>query len=222
MIDVVVYTSPNHIELQKTRLGECRPDDVIVKTIYTMVSSGTELRVLSGCANKPEDYPCIPGYVVIGKIVELGTNVKGWRTGDMVSCRNPEPVPDMKQIYGGQASYHRYSTLSDIRPIALPGDARPLDYVCAEVASISLRGITLANVSPDESAIVIGQGLIGALSAAWLVRSGCRVVTVDRVDERLKRSRKLGVAATVAASDPDAVFPFPFRQPARHGRGRLQ
>ncbi|MDR1303757.1 MAG: zinc-binding dehydrogenase [Verrucomicrobiales bacterium] len=56
---------------------------------------------------------------------------------------------------------------------------------------------------PGETAIVIGQGLIGALSAAWLHSRGCRVVVADLEQGRLHRALARGVAAAVNISGDD-------------------
>ena len=108
-------------------------------------------------------------------------------------------------VYGGQQSYHVYPSKGDCQPILLPPGANLLDYAVAEVAAISLRGVDMADPQPGETAVVIGQGLVGALSAAWLVAAGCRVVVVDRAPARLARAARWNVAATVNAAEEDVA-----------------
>lgn len=76
-----------------------------------------------------------------------------------------------------------------------------MDYILTEIAAIALRGVEAAIPKPGETAIVLGQGLIGSLSAKWLVLAGCRVAVVDMEESRLERARKNGAALTVCASD---------------------
>ena len=171
-----------------------------------MVSSGTELRVFSGRGEADDQFPLIPGYVVVGRVIEVGPEAHGWRVGDLVSGRNPiKPAAGLKMVYGGQQSHHVYPTKGDCRPILLPPNADPLDYAVAEVAAISLRGVDMADPQPGETAVVVGQGLVGALSAAWLAAAGCRVVAVDRATARLERAARWNVAATVNAAEGDAA-----------------
>ncbi|MEO6875795.1 MAG: zinc-binding dehydrogenase [Opitutaceae bacterium] len=80
-----------------------------------------------------------------------------------------------------------------------------LDYAIAELAAISGRGVTLATARPGESAVVIGQGLIGMLSAASLIQAGCGVTVADIHDGRLERSRSLGVTEAVNVAEPSGV-----------------
>jgi len=205
MISAVVYEDIGKIAVKKLKLAECGPRDIICESIYTFVSPGTELRVLGGDYSSPGDFPLIPGYSAVARVIERGAEVKGFRIGDLVSGRNPQPVPGIKSRWGGQASAHLYSTTGEDRPVLLPEGARPLDYVIAEIAAISFRGVEAANPLAGESAIVIGQGLIGAFSAAWLMDRGCRVISCDVHEDRLRRAQERGVANTVNMSEPDAM-----------------
>jgi threonine dehydrogenase-like Zn-dependent dehydrogenase len=179
---------------------------VLVKTLYTMVSTGTEMRVFSGRGEATDRFPLVPGYCVVGEVVEVGSDVTGFRAGDLVSGRNSDtPVPGCSLVYGGQRSCHIYPATGGGQPVLLPAGAKPLDYIVTEPAAISGRGARLAAPQPGESAIVVGQGLIGSLSAAWLVAAGCRVIAIDLHPARLERARRLGVTSAINASDEKSV-----------------
>jgi threonine dehydrogenase-like Zn-dependent dehydrogenase len=169
-----------------------------------MVSSGTELRMLSGHAS----FPMIPGYSSVGEIVEIGAKVRGYRVGDLVSGRScPRFVPGINAACGGHMSGQVFPATGEDRCVLLPPGADPLDFVATEISSISLRGVDAAAPQPGETAIVLGQGLIGAFSAAWLHARGCHVVVADREERRLARARAWsgGTVATVNIGEPDAV-----------------
>jgi threonine dehydrogenase-like Zn-dependent dehydrogenase len=124
-------------------------------------------------------------------VVEVGSEVKGWKVGDLVSGRNPEKTPPgINSLWGGQAAYQVYPTSGGTVPILLPAGASPLDYIAVEPAAISWRGVEMTAAVAGESAVVVGQGLIGALGAAWLKERGCRVITIDRSPTRLKRAEQ--------------------------------
>jgi 2-desacetyl-2-hydroxyethyl bacteriochlorophyllide A dehydrogenase len=202
-IEAITYTGVNQIEVREYALGEVGSSDIVVKTRYSMVSSGTELRVLGGQYGAKDRYPLIPGYSSVGEVVQVGAEVAGFRVGDLVSCRNPNPVPGVNAMWGGQASLQVHVTSGENRPVLLPAGATPLDYVTVEISAIGLRGVVAAAPRSGETAVVLGQGLIGAFSAAWLNAAGCRVIVADLEDGRLKRAEKWA-AATVKVSDPDA------------------
>lgn len=204
-IKAIVFEAPGEITVSEFELGPCGDEDIIVRTLYTMVSTGTELRVLAGHYGASENYPLVPGYAVIGEVTTVGAKAKGFRVGDLVSGRNPRPLPGIKSQWGGQASQHIYATKGEDRPVLLPHGAKPLDYVITEVSSISLRGVTAAHPKPGETAIVLGQGVIGAFSAAWLHARGCRVIVTDFEQGRLDRALAWGASAAVNMKDGDAA-----------------
>lgn len=205
MVKAITFTGVNQVAIKEYRLGDIGATEVLCETLYTFVSPGTELRVLSGQYSKPEDFPLIPGYSAVARVLKLGEEAKGFRVGDLVSGRNPQPIPGIKSMWGGQASMHVYTTTGEDRPVLLPDGADPMDYVVAEVSAISHRGIEAARPVAGETAVVIGQGMIGAFSAAWLTNSGCRVIACDIDEKRLAMARQRGVAETVNLSAPDAM-----------------
>ncbi|HEY3328542.1 MAG TPA: zinc-binding dehydrogenase [Capsulimonadaceae bacterium] len=208
-IKALVFTAPYEMETREFDLPECGPDDVVVKTHYSMVSTGTDSRVLAGKQDIRGDepyYPVVPGYSIVGEIVEVGSAAKGWRVGDLVSGRNPaKPVEGIRTTWGGHASYQVYPSTGYCQPILLPSGAEPLDYIAVELAAISHRGAVAAAALPGETAVVIGQGIIGATSAAWLAAAGARVVVADMASNRLKRAAQWGVSAAFSAREPDIV-----------------
>lgn len=204
-IQAIVYEAADKVAIRQLTLGPCGPEEIVCETLYTFVSPGTELRVLGGHYGARDNFPLIPGYSVVAKVVEVGAAVKGFRIGDLVSGRNPRPVPGIKAQWGGQASAHVYGISGEDRPVLLPRGCQPLDYVIAEVAAISFRGIEAANPVPGETAVVIGQGLIGAFSAAWLQARGCRVLAADVDPGRLAKAQARGLAETVNMTEADAI-----------------
>ncbi len=204
--EAIVFKAQNTVGHARFTLAECGPEEVVVRTAYTMVSPGTELRVLGGHYGAEGQYPLVPGYCVIGQIVHAGPEAKGWRVGDWVSGRNPKALPAINARWGGQASAHVFSASSfEDRPVLLPAGANPLDYCVTEIAAISRRGVVAARPQAGDTAVVIGQGMIGALSAAWLCAAGCRVGVIDLEPSRLERALRLGVAAAFDAGDPDVA-----------------
>ena len=204
VLKAIVFTDPNEIRISEFELGPCEDEDILVRTHYTMVSSGTELRVLAGHYGSREEFPLIPGYSVIGKVISVGKKVQGYRVGDWVSCRNPRRVPGVGARWGGQASLHVYPTSGEYRPVLLPEACNPLDYVIAEISAISFRGVEAAMPRSGETAVVIGQGLIGAFSAAWLQARGCRVIVTDIKPKRLQRALARRAYCAVNGMEEDA------------------
>lgn len=201
----LLFTAPGQVSLTRHALPEAGPADIVTETLYTCVSPGTELRMLAGHYGAAGQFPYLPGYNSIGRVIAVGPQARGYRVGDLVSAINPRSNPDIKALYGAHASHQVLATDIDQRPVLLPDGANPLDYVVTEIASISFRGVTAARPQRGETALVIGQGLIGAFSAAWLVAAGCRVGVIDLEESRLARARRFGAAIAITAAQPDTL-----------------
>ncbi|MDI4649064.1 zinc-binding dehydrogenase [Cohnella hashimotonis] len=202
-IHAIVFEQENTVGFGTFTLPAMKPDQMLVKTRYTFVSSGTETRVLGGHYGAAGKFPLIPGYAAVGEVVEMGEDVKGYRVGDYLSYNSQNGPAGIHSQWGGQASFHLVG-MGD-KAIVLPKGADPLDYVASPVAAISLRGVMAAQPQPHECAVVIGQGAIGAFSAGFLASKGCRVIAVDLSESRLQRSYSYGVHACVQAADPDVA-----------------
>jgi hypothetical protein len=167
--NAIVFKAPREVGFGEFELGPCGPKEIIAETIYTFVSPGTELRVLSGVKESRGRFPIIPGYSWVGRIIEVGREVKGFETGDLVTGRNPRPITGITSLWGGQAGRHRCDVAGYDAVLKLPAGADPWDYVLVEVSAVSWRGTSIASPARGETAVVVGQGLIGAFAARWLL-----------------------------------------------------
>ena len=203
----IIYDGVDQIRFGDVTLPELGPKHVLATTLYTFVSPGTELRVLGGHYGAEGRYPVVPGYAAISRILEVGAEVKGFKVGDVISCRNPVGFADCGSMWGGEAGAHVYSTEGEDTPILIPQGLRDeeyLPYAAAEVAAISLRGVEAADPKEGETALVIGQGMIGQFSAMFLKLRGVKVVVADVTEARLDESVRAGVSAAVNLSEPGA------------------
>ena len=153
----ITFTRVNEVSIKEHNLAEVGPADVVVAARYSMVSSGTELRVLGGHYGAVNNYPLIPGYSSVGEVIEVAPEAAGFRVGDLVSCRNPQAVPGVNRMWGGQAAVQVHVSNREDRPVLLPAGAELLDFAAAEISAISLRGVTGADPKPGETAVVLGQ-----------------------------------------------------------------
>jgi 3-hydroxyethyl bacteriochlorophyllide a dehydrogenase len=191
----IVFEKPGEVVIRDFDMPACGPREIVTQTVYSFVSPGTELRVLAGLREAKGRFPLVPGYSWVGRVVEVGSELKGWRVGDLVSGRYGLPVtPALSHVYGGQYSHNRCEVSGDA-VVKLPPGADPWDYVCAEIAAISWRGVSATFPASGETAVVIGQGLIGAFAAKWLLHHGAKVIVTDLEESRLVRARRWGAVA---------------------------
>lgn len=202
-IKAIVFEEPGKATVKNLELPDWGDNEVVAETIYTFVSPGTELRIFAGTKESKGKFPVIPGYSWVGKVIEVGKNVKGWDKGELVTGRNSKPFPEYTSLWGGQASHHICPVEGYDSALKLPEGADPWHYTPTEVAAIAWRGATIAYPAKGETAVVIGQGLIGLLAAKWLLSHGARVIVCDMEEYRLAKSKKLGVLAAINAKSTD-------------------
>ena len=199
----IVFEAPGKAVVKNFELPKCGDDEVLTETIFSFVSPGTELRIFAGAKESKDRFPVIPGYSWVGKVIEVGKNVKGWDKDELVSGRDPIRIEGHASLWGGQSSHHNSKVVGYDALVKLPPGADPWLYTPVEVAAIAWRGATIAFPAKGETAVVIGQGLVGLLAARWLLWHGAKVIVCDMEEYRLEKSRKLGVFAAINAKTND-------------------
>lgn len=115
------------------------------------------------------------GYSAAGEVVELGSEVAGFRVGDRVACAG-----------AGVANHAEFIDVPVNLAVKVP-DGVPLEIASTTtLGAIALQGVRRANPTLGEFFVVIGLGLIGQLCVQMLRASGCRVLGVDVDASRLR------------------------------------
>lgn len=96
------------------------------------------------------------------------------------------------QVPGGQAEYLRVP-FGNFLPVKLPNE-HPDDrfLFLSDVLPTAWQGFKYAQVPEGGTLLVLGAGPIGDMAARMGVRAGHRVISVDRVPERLARAQAFG------------------------------
>lgn len=194
----VVVTGQNRVELQTNEFDATiqSPNEILIDTEYTFISSGTELANYTGRDPKVFQkgtwcaYPWRSGYANVGIVREVGANVTRAKPGDRVFT------------YGRHASIFRYSQDRLIAPVGESID--PAVVAASRMAGVAMTSIIVSEIETNVRVIVFGLGLVGNLAAQMFQIHGCRVIGVDPVTERRKLAERCGIADTVGG-DVDEV-----------------
>src|SRR3954470_8715007 len=76
----VVVRPDNRVETESFTPRPPQPGEVLIETLYTLISAGTELGVQENA--RTEDV--FPGYSNVGRILALGEGVTDYSVGDVV------------------------------------------------------------------------------------------------------------------------------------------
>jgi NADPH:quinone reductase-like Zn-dependent oxidoreductase len=79
------FTAPKRVEIRETTLPELQADEVLVETICSAISAGTEMLVYRGqfphltdahdSVSSELKYPLAYGYACVGRVKEIGKEV---------------------------------------------------------------------------------------------------------------------------------------------------
>jgi 2-desacetyl-2-hydroxyethyl bacteriochlorophyllide A dehydrogenase len=192
-------TGPGHAEIRTETLPAPGPEDVLVATLYSGISRGTETLVFDGEVPTSEyermrapfqdgefPAPVKYGYISVGR-VEAGP---AEMLGHPVFCLHPH-----------QSAY--VVPVSAVQPI--PETVPPERAVLAANMETALNGLWDAAPRLGDRVAVVGAGTLGCLSA-WLASRipGCRVELVDINPQRAAVAKALDVGfATPEHATPE-------------------
>lgn len=183
----VYFDEPRHVSVRQEPLPDPAPGELLVETIATAISAGTELLVYRGevppglatdetISSLPGvfRYPLKYGYALVGNVVDTGPRVPaGWK-GSMVFSFHPHES-------------HFIATQDEVRliPAGISPD-QALFFPNMETAlTLALDGKALVG----ERVAVFGQGIVGLLLTSILAMMPlARFVTFDAKAERRRAS----------------------------------
>lgn len=192
----IVFPQANEVELEEIDVGDPLAGFLRVRTLCSLMSTGTEGIVLRRLFDEDSHwalyavYPFYPGYAVVGVVEEVGPDVEGFEIGQRVASR----------------LLHASEQLVPTRMCTpVPDAVESREAVWFAFAKIALMGAWVADLRLGATVAVIGAGPIGQMALRWAVASGARhVVAVDGFASRLEAARRGGATATVADTLPSA------------------
>ncbi len=189
----ILFSAPGQVELREVTVPEPEPDEVLIKTAFTCISPGTELRVLAGKQPGMPEFPLIPGYALAGIVIASGEKA-GILPGTRVLCSGTSRIEEDKiaRCWGGHCG-HAVRRASEV--YLLPATLSLRDAPLTTLAAIAHRGVQHSRPQKGETVIVIGLGPVGVLSARLHALSGARVIGADLRQERAELVRRSGLEA---------------------------
>ncbi len=159
----VFFVAPKKIEIRETPLSALKDDEVLVETICSAISAGTEMLVYRNQFPRLKDahdtvssdlkYPLAYGYACVGKVMEIGKKVnREWEN---------------RLVFSFQPHTSRFITKTECL-FPIPASLSP------ETACFFPNMETAVNLVQDgapilgERVLVLGQGVVGLLTASLL------------------------------------------------------
>lgn len=187
------------------------PGEVVIR-VAAATTCGTDLKVWRrGGHAKMLKPPMLFGHEAAGTIAALGEGVTGWQVGDRVVANNSAPCMTcffcQKQEYslctdlsfnnGTFAEYLKVpAQIVKYNLLPIPNDVPDAVAAMTEPLACVLHGAARSNVKPGDRVALLGDGAIGLMFAAELVRQGAEVFLFGGSDRRLEIGEKFGVTRT--------------------------
>jgi 2-desacetyl-2-hydroxyethyl bacteriochlorophyllide A dehydrogenase len=199
----VRFIAPRQVSVDKVPLPDVEPGQVMVRTSYSGISSGTEMLAYRGELDPSTDldeslstlsgnfgYPFSYGYSCVG-VVERGTAA----------------VPDGSTVFTFHPHQDRLVVPeSDVVLLSPTASSRDLREATLFPLVETALQLTL-DCGPvfEETVVVVGLGPVGLLTALLLGRAGARVVATEPRQWRREVAASVGVTAVDPASVRSAL-----------------
>lgn len=187
----IVIPESERIEMREVALTDLGPEEVVVETAYTSISAGTERMLLAGRMPHPMlQFPVVPGYETVGRVVSLGPNASPELEGQWVYVGGARCYTDVNPAWGGQAA----TLHADSRRVVPLGVVPPEQGVLLALGATALHGVDLLAIEGAEQqlaekrVLVLGQGPVGQIAARLARARGAWVAVADKVASRLARA----------------------------------
>ncbi|MGA4844216.1 bi-domain-containing oxidoreductase [Streptomyces sp. G45] len=224
MKQVVQNYKSGELALLDVPVPGCKPGGVLVRSAYSLISTGTELMkvseagmsMLGKARSRPDQVAKVVQSVatngvpatyrkVMGKLdsyTPLGYSLCG--VVEQVGAGIDDvAVGDLVACAGNEHALHAELNWVPKNLYArVPDGLAPEHAAFGTVGSIALQGVRRGEPQLGDVALVIGLGLIGQLVVQLLAASGVRVVGVDPDPVRCDLAERLGAAA---CGDPAAA-----------------
>jgi len=201
--EAVVFPAPGSAEVRRVLLPDPGAREVGVRTVYSGVSLGTERGCYLGTYNRmgqrqSEAYPFATGYQKSGIVDRVGLEVSGLKVGDRVLLSRTRLL-DADLERRSWLGHTGYSVMPEDQVWRLP-DAADLEEASLFVmVGVGSHGNRLANVQAGDLVGMIGQGMIGQMSAQFARHRGARVLACDLIEKRVQASCRYSADVTIDA-----------------------
>ncbi len=170
------------------------PHEVRGKTLYTLISPGTEL---SGYYQGSK-FPVSPGYAAAFQVESAGSNVVSAKRGDLLFCM------------GRHQSFQQVNAADTVPiPEGLPPHKAPI----ARLMGVTMTTLMTASARPGDIVLFSGAGPVGYLGAHMFANAGYEVHVVEPNEARREFLRASGL--------PHVYPSFPFEEKSLAGRVAL-
>jgi len=189
-----ILLKPGILELKDVPVPICKEHEVLVKIKTSCICNGSDPAILAGV--HWEAYPVVLGHEACGEIIELGRNVKSFKTGDRVSW------------WFSMGAFAEYVCVDPdkVAMVKLPGCISDDEGPLFELAAAAARAVEAAEIKEGSKVLIIGLGPSGLIMSQWARNLGAEmVIGWDLYEMRRAAGLKLGCGKVMDNGSRDIV-----------------
>lgn len=216
-----LFLEKNAIAIKEVCQPLLEDNTVLVSVHYSFISSGTESATIENCSKRLfsgnisqkinrviqsiithgieatkaqlkghlKGKVLSLGYSCSGQIIAVGKKVRGLRPGDFVACAG-----------GGYAQHADIVVVPENLVVKIKKEQLK-EASITTIGAIAMQGIRRSELQLGEIVCVVGLGLLGQLTVQLAKKSGCTVIGIDLMQERLDLAAQLGADYVYLASE---------------------
>ncbi|HBR02710.1 MAG TPA: galactitol-1-phosphate 5-dehydrogenase [Ruminiclostridium sp.] len=218
----LVLKEYNNFSVEDVPVPEFGRDEVLIRVKACSIC-GSDVHGMDGSTGRRIP-PIIMGHEAAGVIEKVGENVKSYKPGDRVTfdstvycgscyfCRHGEiNLCDNRKVLGVSCGDYRFHG-AFAEYVAVPqhilyplSDELSFERAAmVEPLSIAFHAIKRSPVSLNDTAVVVGAGMIGLLIIQLLKVNGCgKIIAVDLVPGKLEMAKKFGATHALKSDEVD-------------------
>ena len=192
MMKVFAAAEAGRTQFADIPIPEPEADEALVKIEGCVICNTTDWMVINQHFGAP-DFPVIIGHESVGRVIQVGGNVRYLKIGDRVTRANAIISGFNDGYYSAWGGFSEYGIVKDKPVIAGYGDlsleAAGLLISLSETASCLLQIESIQG----KDVLVMGTGIAGLSLVYFAKKFGAkRVICTGRRSERLKLAAQLG------------------------------
>jgi polar amino acid transport system substrate-binding protein len=212
MLQVIQYQKKGEIVIEEIPSPLCPKGGILVRTMYSLISAGTEKSsvskakssLLDRAKKQPEDVKLVMEFIkkegLLSTYKRVKSKLDSYKTlgysasGVVVESKSPNfSVGDRVACAGaGYANHAEMIAIPSNLAVKIPDNVDFHSAAYTTVGAIALQGVRQADVRLGETVAVIGLGLIGQITVQLLKASGCRVIALDINQTHFETARSFG------------------------------
>ncbi len=217
----LVVEKDGSLAVKEIPIPQYNSKQALVKMISCGVCGTDSKLIYQGFKGFPKDsYPIMLGHEGVGRVVEVGSEVKGYKVGDVVLLPFVDPDTERFGALGsGWGAFCEYGIVNDkdawpegeapeftYAQQVVPEDIDPVDAAMLITLREVLSNIKYFGIKENDSVVVYGSGPVALTFIKFMSLLGVKpIIAIARSEEKVKNVLAHGATHAINSREVDVV-----------------